>query len=194
MKSFYRSKVREYLTANTADWREIGRRISDRIRELEEYRKARILCGFLPVRCEPVLTELYEEWLEDRDRRLYFPRFISESGKYEMANVTDISNQLVPGRYGILEPVPFLPSLTAAESEEAIWLVPGLSYSPVTGARLGRGGGFYDRLLDRKSGLKIGVASDCQLIDELPSESHDIRMNLIITESKTVRFPMEVIK
>lgn len=57
------------------------------------------------------------------------------------------------------------------------------------GHRLGMGGGYYDTSLARASGaLKIGLAFDCQEVEAVPVEDHDIALDLLITESRTLRF------
>ncbi|HEX4984148.1 MAG TPA: 5-formyltetrahydrofolate cyclo-ligase [Ilumatobacteraceae bacterium] len=63
-------------------------------------------------------------------------------------------------------------------------VVPGVAFTP-TGARLGQGGGWYDRFLAavRPDCTSIGVGFDPQVVDELPTEAHDIRLDTIVTES-----------
>ena len=64
-----------------------------------------------------------------------------------------------------------------------IFLVPGLAFDR-EGRRLGRGGGWYDRFLAQSRGLKIGLAHTCQISNSpLPEESHDVRMDVVVTES-----------
>ena len=61
-------------------------------------------------------------------------------------------------------------------------IVPGVAFDP-TGNRMGRGRGFYDRLLkSTPNAIKVGVAYDFQMLDTLPVEPHDVKMDLIITE------------
>ena len=60
-------------------------------------------------------------------------------------------------------------------------LVPGVGFD-LSGMRLGRGKGFYDRYLEDKAVLKIGLAWTEQLVEKIPSERHDCRMDFIITE------------
>lgn len=69
--------------------------------------------------------------------------------------------------------LPFMPDLI---------LVPGLAYSK-HGHRLGRGGGFYDRLLAgrAKQALKMGVCFDLQLLEKLPQEQHDASVDIVIS-------------
>lgn len=63
-------------------------------------------------------------------------------------------------------------------------IVPGVAFTP-DGARLGQGGGWYDRFLAavRPDCTSIGVGFDPQLVDVLPTEPHDIRLDSIVTES-----------
>jgi 5-formyltetrahydrofolate cyclo-ligase len=62
-------------------------------------------------------------------------------------------------------------------------VVPGLAFTR-SGERLGQGGGHFDRFLTRLSGdcLRIGVAFHDQLVDELPTERHDVAVDLVITD------------
>lgn len=64
-------------------------------------------------------------------------------------------------------------------------IVPATAYDR-KGNRLGRGKGFYDRLLKTTSATKIGVGYEFQLIDEVPSEPHDVAMDIIITQHSTI--------
>lgn len=70
-------------------------------------------------------------------------------------------------------------------SEIELVIVPGVAYDR-KGRRLGRGKGFYDRFLQSTNATKIGVGYEFQLLDEIPSEPHDIGMDIIITEHSTI--------
>lgn len=64
-------------------------------------------------------------------------------------------------------------------------IVPGVAFDR-KGRRLGRGKGFYDRLLGESKAIKIGVGYEFQLVDEVPSEAHDVPMDIVITEKATI--------
>lgn len=64
-------------------------------------------------------------------------------------------------------------------------IVPGIAYDR-NGRRVGRGKGFYDRLLAETKALKIGIGYDFQFFDEIESESHDVDMDIIVTEKRCV--------
>lgn len=74
---------------------------------------------------------------------------------------------------------------TVDPSELELIVVPAVAFDR-KGNRLGRGKGFYDRLLQTTKAAKIGVGYDFQLVDELPTESHDVPMDMVITQKTTI--------
>lgn len=64
-------------------------------------------------------------------------------------------------------------------------VVPAVAYDR-KGKRLGRGKGFYDRFLQHTKATKIGVGYEFQLLDEIPSEPHDVSMDMVITQHSTI--------
>ncbi|MDE6384274.1 MAG: 5-formyltetrahydrofolate cyclo-ligase [Paramuribaculum sp.] len=64
-------------------------------------------------------------------------------------------------------------------------IVPAVAYD-AHGNRVGRGRGFYDRLLQSTRALKVGVGYDFQLVDEIDAEPHDVPVDIVITESRTI--------
>ena len=98
--------------------------------------------------------------------------------EYELVRIENLE-MLVKGPHGILEP----PAGPVIRPEDVrAWLVPGLAFTK-NGGRLGYGGGWYDRLLCKvpKRVPKIGIAYAFQLVDELPTEPHDIRLTSIVS-------------
>jgi 5-formyltetrahydrofolate cyclo-ligase len=83
------------------------------------------------------------------------------------------------GAYNIMEPVgPLFPQEQYGQIELAI--VPGMAFD-ATGHRLGRGKGYYDRLLPRlESAYKIGACYPFQFVADIPSEEHDVAMNEVV--------------
>ncbi|MDE6243728.1 MAG: 5-formyltetrahydrofolate cyclo-ligase, partial [Muribaculaceae bacterium] len=61
-------------------------------------------------------------------------------------------------------------------------VVPAVAYDR-RGNRLGRGKGYYDRLLATTKASKIGVAYEFQVVDDIPAESHDVPVDIVITEN-----------
>lgn len=73
----------------------------------------------------------------------------------------------------------------ADPSDIELVVVPAVAYDR-KGHRLGRGKGFYDRLLATTGATKIGVGYEFQLLDEIPVEPHDVAMDMVITQNTTV--------
>jgi 5-formyltetrahydrofolate cyclo-ligase len=92
--------------------------------------------------------------------------------------------ELMRGEFAILEPSPTLAEV-AVESLDAI-LCPGLAFDP-SGGRLGRGRGFYDRMLAtaRNNTVKIGVCFSHQIVPDTFMDSHDIHMDEVLCERPT---------
>ena len=102
------------------------------------------------------------------------PRWSGET--YELAVLKGLDEtHLRKGPMGILEPAE---AEIVSSKEVKVWLVPGLAFTR-NGKRLGYGGGWYDRLLADapKDALKIGIAHAFQVVDDLPSEPHDILLS-----------------
>ena len=93
------------------------------------------------------------------------------------------TGELAAGRFGLLEPVGPRLGRAAIGTAEAI-VVPALAVAR-TGARLGRGGGFYDRALRyaRPDAVVVAVVFDDELLDRLPTEPHDVQVTAVVTPS-----------
>ena len=105
------------------------------------------------------------------------PRWNGET--YELAVLKGLDEvHLRQGPMGILEPAE---AEIVSPKEVEAWLVPGLAFTR-DGKRLGYGGGWYDRLLAEasKDAWKIGIAHAFQVVDDLPSEPHDILLSEVI--------------
>jgi len=94
-------------------------------------------------------------------------------------------DELRPGAFGIPEPMAREESGVQHPADAPV-VVPMLAFSN-SGHRVGYGGGYFDRFLVNHKGVKIGLAYEWQHIDVLPTESHDIAMDIIITEA-SVRY------
>ena len=146
---------------------------------LEILRTAKTIGAYMPLPDEVDVTPLFQ-CLEPA---IYIPAFDESIGGYRMAKYTP---ELKKGKFGIPEPVK---PVWAGADELDLILVPGVAFD-LSGNRLGRGGGFYDRLLPQCSAARIGVCFDFQCLEKIPNEPHDCRMALLITESKILKFVM----
>ena len=94
-------------------------------------------------------------------------------------------SDLRPVHYGLREPVADPQKMLLPHTVDLI-LVPGIAFDR-RGYRIGLGGGYYDRFLARTEAVRIGLSYDFQIIDRVPAESHDEKMDLIITEDEIIK-------
>jgi 5-formyltetrahydrofolate cyclo-ligase len=111
------------------------------------------------------------------------PRFERATGQYSAARVEDPVADVHAGRFGIREPVSRCPSVPLNRLD--FILVPGVAFD-LQGRRLGRGKGFYDRLLATVRGTTCGVAFDEQIVRKVPVEPHDVYLNCILTPTRWI--------
>lgn len=111
------------------------------------------------------------------DRIWVFPKVVGEELVFH--EVRNIRKDLVVGKFNVLEPKKWLPVIDVGEID--LFLCPGLGFDH-TGARIGRGRGFYDRVLARarEDAVKVGVCFGFQFVEKVDMEEHDIRMNQVI--------------
>ena len=130
---------------------------------------------------EPDLGEFIEYALS-AGIRVYLPRYRGDVDGYEMAEIRDLAADVECGRYGIHEPKKHLPTATSEEmAGELMWLVPGVAFD-AAGNRLGRGRGYFDRLLASVTGVVVGVFFSFQRVDSIPAEKHDRRLDCAVTD------------
>lgn len=171
---------RQALSAAQAQrWSE---RIQPRALALPSFGGARAVALYSPIHNEVDTASLLDHGLA-RGKRVFLPRW-NGSG-FAFAQITR-PDELVPGRFGIAEPVSAL-GLTVADRRELLVFVPGVVFDG-QGHRLGRGSGSYDRLLDpyRGSVTAVGLAYEFQVVDAVPAQSWDFAMDFIVTEERTI--------
>lgn len=164
-----------------------ARRKSDRITQhaLETPEVARADGVFL---CLSYGTEVDTWSLVDRllqdDRKVYVPRADRDSHRL---HVHAYPCPLETLSFGLQQPPRSEPSIASHRLHNLIdvILVPGLSFTR-HGGRLGQGGGYFDRFLAAAPTPALGLAFDFQLVDDLPTEPHDVPMRAVITERGVV--------
>ena len=141
-----------------------------------EYRRAGTVFAFVGRGSEIDTAPLLRQVLAD-GKRLCVP-LCTAPGVMESRQVLALS-ELAPGAYGIPEPPAAAPLVPAEEIDLAI--VPCASASP-DGGRLGRGGGYYDRLLPQLHCPTVLICREQLMSPEVPVEEHDMRCTMLITE------------
>jgi 5-formyltetrahydrofolate cyclo-ligase len=154
-------------------------RLCEHLRAEPLWRNCQSVLSFFPMPGEPDVRPLLQEALA-AGKRLALPRFDPALRDYEVRQVTTLS-ALEHGHYGILEPGPAAARLEINRLD--FILVPGVAYDG-RGRRLGRGKGYFDRLLAQVHGHKCGVAFDWQVVTEVPVGPQDVSVNSLLTPSR----------
>lgn len=180
-KALLRKAFRERLKNTSPEERLAGSaRIRQRLTERPVWHAAQSTLFYVPTALEPDLWPLVVEALSV-GKSVALPRYSPADRAYVACLIRDPARDLEAGRFGILEPTAGCPVFNLKQLDLA--LVPGIGFS-LGGCRLGRGKGYYDRLLAGLAAFKCGVAFDCQVADEFPAEPHDVRLNCILTPER----------
>lgn len=179
-----RTRAREILRTLDPGYRHLASQdLVARCQSLPTWEAATRVLLFWPLSSEPDLTPLIVDAL-NTGREVWLPRFHTGDGIYLPARVLNLDADLESGPHGARQPRAGLPGL--GESRLDFIAVPGLAFTG-DGHRLGRGGGFYDRLLRRIEGPTFGMGFDVQLVPHLPIDPHDVVLDCILTPSRCIR-------
>jgi 5-formyltetrahydrofolate cyclo-ligase len=147
------------------------------LEQCPEFKQAEHILLYYSLPDELSTPDFIEKW-HDR-KHIYLPRVCGDDLEilpYDRASMEQ-------GAYNIEEPQG--DDLVDVERLQLI-VVPAMAYD-AKGDRLGRGKGYYDRLLSRTKAVKVGICYDFQLVDDIPTEPHDVRVDFVICESATIR-------
>lgn len=180
-KSTLRKQMRETrLNLTEAEFIEKSKAISNMILESPLYKDAQRIMAYIPLQGEVNIKYLFGP-LWESGKELYVPVCegqepgVMQAAVYKKKSITFITRQKVE------EPV-FARYIDPTDLD--LLLIPGLAFDR-QGHRLGYGGGCYDRFFHRlnEKAVKLGVAFDLQIFDEIPYENHDQFLDGLITES-----------
>lgn len=169
----------------------LSRDILDEIRAMPAYRQAKCVLAYLDFGTELQTSYWVAQALRD-GKRVLLPRVNRASKHLDLYPVTDLGQDVAPGTWGIREPLP-----ERCNKEEALGtidfvLLPGVAFDR-QGGRLGYGGGFYDKLLARlpHQPLLVAGAFALQVVDDIPLEPTDRKVDWLVTEHETIRCNQE---
>lgn len=157
--------------------------IRTRLKEQPHWQNAASILFFAPMPDEVDVWPLLEETLAG-GKSAALPRFDSVSNDYLACRVQNPQTEVGPGQFGIREPKGGCPEIPLERL--GLILVPGVAFD-LSGRRLGRGRGFYDRLLTEIRGVKCGVAFDEQMVDAVPAGRLDVRMDFVLTPTRCIK-------
>ena len=148
-----------------------------------QLRSARTILFFAPLADELDVWPLLEKFLA-AGKICALPFFDSVTQTYSARRVQNLAADISIGKFGVREPASSCAEISPEKFD--LILVPGVAFD-WNGNRLGRGRGFYDRLLTKTGGLKCGVGYDFQLIGKIPVEPHDARVNFVVTPGRCLK-------
>jgi len=150
--------------------------VVEKFQTLELFKQAKTVGVYMPLPDEVDVTPLFQAL----EKQFYIPAFDEAIGSYRLA---EYNTDLKKGKFGIPEPAC---PVFAPEKLDLI-IVPGVAFD-YAGRRIGRGGGFYDRLLPQYNAVKVGVCFEFQWLEEIPTEPHDSNVDLLVTEAQILKY------
>ena len=143
---------------------------------LEEFNSAKTVFAYLSEKREPDTVKIIEKALE-MGKTVALP--ISYDGGYMEPRIIKSLSELVVGKFGI--PAPPESAGKLSEEDVDLIIVPAVTFSR-NGFRLGRGGGYYDRFLERSRAFSVGLGREL-LLRDVPVEKHDMKVACLVTET-----------
>jgi 5-formyltetrahydrofolate cyclo-ligase len=116
-------------------------------------------------------------------KTIALPRFDPATRQYLACRIENVTRDIRSGHYGIREPADHCRPIELSRLD--LVLVPGVAFD-LRGGRLGRGRGYYDRLLAQVRGATCGVAFDEQIVPEVPVGPGDARVKFVVTPMRWV--------
>ena len=141
----------------------------DNISKLNNLIKNKIICVYIPLKSE----------IDINDKLFGYQKILTTYLDNKTLKICKYKKPFKKNKLNVYEP-----ETPSAESEVEVFLIPGLAFT-VDGKRLGRGGGFYDQILKfYPNSLKIGLTSNDRILNDIPTEDHDILLNYVFTNDK----------
>jgi 5-formyltetrahydrofolate cyclo-ligase len=187
-KAGLRKQVLAQREALSADERAaISRLITEHILAMPEYQNATTVLGYMHFGSE-FISELWVRQALADGKRLVLPRVNRHANELDLYRVDDLASQLAAGSWGIAEPVVERCERLIDLNEVEFALLPGVAFAR-NGARLGYGGGYYDKLLARINPhpVRVAAAFALQVVQNVPQETTDVEVEWLVTERETIR-------
>ena len=150
------------------------RALKEKLFSLEEFKKAECVMFYVSKGNEVHTHELIKEAL--KEKKVIVPK-VSDKGIL-CCELNDF-NKMHFDCYGILEPDD---TITCDPSEIDLIIVPAIVFDK-RGYRIGHGNGYYDSILNKTRGKKIGLAYDFQIVDKIPEDEWDIKVDKVVTNA-----------
>lgn len=151
--------------------------IFEKVESLDVFKRSKNILVYHSLKDEVQTIAFIQKW--ESKKIIYLPKVIGDN-----LDILKYNNEseLETGSYNIMEPV----GDSCPLDDIDLIIVPAVALSR-TGQRIGRGKGYYDRLLSNASQVKIGVIFEHQLCKEFKAEPHDIKMDYVITQNEIIK-------
>ena len=161
------------------------KKIEDRLFEFANFLEANISLLYMNTRHE-VKTHKIIKRCFSYQKIVVLPAFDEEKLKMRLMKVDNIETALISGPRGVLEPDPNRCKLVPVESID-IAIIPGIAFDE-KGGRIGTGKGYYDGLIPELAltTRKVALVLECQIVPQIPMESHDKHVDIIITDKRII--------
>jgi len=113
-------------------------------------------------------------------KRVVLPKVTGKT--LALVEIGNFDRDVSPGAWGILEPDSGKP---VELKDIALVVVPGAAFD-LRGNRIGYGAGYYDKLLAQYRGMTVALAFECQIVPDVPADSHDVPVRKIVTETRVI--------
>lgn len=180
-KKAIRAAVREKLDTLSEKERRAGeRRIVEKLMQHPDVHRAKSVLLYANHGSEVATDDLAKELIK-KGKLVAYPKITNVPGLMTLWRIRNL-DALVPHKHGIRAPDVTLSAPTEPINIDCV-IYPGLAFTKGL-ARLGRGGGYYDRLSAKLADncARIGVCYEAQITDQLPQETHDAKMHWVVTE------------
>ncbi|MDP2167330.1 MAG: 5-formyltetrahydrofolate cyclo-ligase [Thermodesulfovibrionales bacterium] len=161
-----------------------GSAIKERLFSLREFKEAKKILFYASFKTEVETSGMIADSLST-GKKVMLPKVDMESSSLKIYEITGLE-ELQAGYMGIPEPASSPDKLRAADDADLV-VMPGAAFDE-HGGRLGYGKGYYDKMLSgmKKETLLIALAYEEQITGEIPIESHDTRVDAIITDTRVI--------
>ncbi|OGL38872.1 MAG: 5-formyltetrahydrofolate cyclo-ligase [Candidatus Schekmanbacteria bacterium RIFCSPHIGHO2_02_FULL_38_11] len=175
---------RERLSEKTSSF--FSKAIVEKINNLREFKDAKTIFCYISKGKEVCTEDIIKKSIY-MNKKIIAPRVDVHKDKIVLHEIKSLKNDLSAGFKGILEPKLHLPTLNNIRNINFA-IIPGIAFDR-NGRRIGFGKGFFDKLLSKKNLYPVlcGIAFDFQIIDDIPYFSHDICMDIIVSEKRIIR-------
>jgi 5-formyltetrahydrofolate cyclo-ligase len=186
VKSHTRKQVSNFMKSLSKEQlQDKSRQACKKMCATPEFQQASKIMMFLSFEIEVDTSYAIEKALQD-GKMVLVPAIDWENQKLIPVILPSLDCEMVYDRYDLRHPAE---AKTVAVRDVELIVVPGMGFD-LKGNRLGRGGGFYDRLLSHSSfrGVNCGLALEEQIIEKVPVLDHDVPLNMLVTDQAVRRF------